>query len=47
MARRDALDSTRKADPLAMAADAVELDTTPLDLDEVIAEVLRLVKERV
>ncbi|MEU6412470.1 (d)CMP kinase [Microbispora sp. NPDC046933] len=47
MARRDALDSTRKADPLAKAADAVELDTTPLDLDEVIAEVLRLVKERV
>ncbi|MBB2746942.1 UNVERIFIED_ORG: cytidylate kinase [Microbispora rosea subsp. rosea] len=47
MARRDTLDSTRKADPLAMAADAVELDTTPLDLDEVIAEVLRLVKERV
>nr|WP_239089309.1 (d)CMP kinase [Sphaerimonospora thailandensis] len=46
MARRDALDSTRKTDPLAMAADAVELDTTPLDLDEVIAEVLRLVKER-
>ena len=28
MARRDTLDSTRKADPLAMAADAVELDTT-------------------
>ncbi|MBX6385052.1 MAG: (d)CMP kinase [Microbispora sp.] len=46
MARRDALDSTRKTDPLAKAADAVELDTTPLDLDEVIAEVLRLVKER-
>ncbi|WP_433496878.1 (d)CMP kinase [Sphaerimonospora sp. CA-214678] len=47
MARRDELDSTRKTDPLAMAADAVELDTTPLDLDEVIAEVLRLVKERI
>lgn len=46
MARRDALDSTRKTDPLTKAADAVELDTTPLDLDEVIAEVLRLVKER-
>ncbi len=46
MARRDTLDSTRQADPLAMAADAIELDTTPLDLDEVIAEVLRLVKER-
>jgi cytidylate kinase len=47
MARRDTLDSTRKADPLAKAGDAVHLDTTPLDLDEVIAEVLRLVKERI
>ncbi|WP_346742747.1 (d)CMP kinase [Spongiactinospora sp. TRM90649] len=46
MATRDALDSTRKADPLAKAGDAVELDTTALTLDEVIAEVLRLVKER-
>ncbi|MFI0416797.1 (d)CMP kinase [Spongiactinospora gelatinilytica] len=46
MARRDALDSTRKADPLVRADDAVELDTTTLTLDEVIAEVLRLVKER-
>ncbi|NRQ40518.1 (d)CMP kinase [Nonomuraea sp. NN258] len=46
MARRDTLDSTRKTDPLSMAAGAVELDTTPLTLEEVIAEVLRLVKER-
>nr|WP_185049004.1 (d)CMP kinase [Thermocatellispora tengchongensis] len=46
MARRDTLDSTRKAAPLAMAADAVELDTTALTLDEVIAEILRLIKER-
>ncbi|MFG1695584.1 (d)CMP kinase [Nonomuraea sp. NPDC049309] len=46
MARRDTLDSTRKTDPLSMAEDAVELDTTHLTLDEVIAEVLRLVKER-
>ncbi|HEX8008539.1 MAG TPA: (d)CMP kinase [Trebonia sp.] len=46
LARRDTLDSTRKTDPLAMAADAVELDTTALNLDEVVAEVLRLVKER-
>jgi cytidylate kinase len=46
MARRDTLDSTRKADPLAAAADAIELDTTPLTLDDVIAEVLRFVKER-
>ncbi|GAT64713.1 (d)CMP kinase [Planomonospora sp. ID91781] len=47
MARRDTLDSTRKTDPLAMASDAVELDTTALNLEEVIAEVLRLIKEKV
>ncbi|GAA4040127.1 (d)CMP kinase [Nonomuraea soli] len=46
MRQRDTLDSTRKTDPLSMAAGAVELDTTALDLDEVIASVLRLVKER-
>ncbi|MGW0802797.1 (d)CMP kinase [Nonomuraea sp. NPDC002799] len=46
MATRDKLDSTRKTDPLSMADGAVELDTTALSLDEVIAEVLRLVKER-
>jgi len=46
MARRDALDSTRKTDPLSMAAGAIELDTTAFNLEEVIAEVLRLVKER-
>jgi CMP/dCMP kinase len=45
MARRDRLDSTRQASPLARAADAVELDTTRLDLDAVIAEVLRVVRE--
>ncbi|MFI6450567.1 (d)CMP kinase [Streptosporangium amethystogenes] len=47
MARRDTLDSTRKADPLAKAADAVELDTTALNLEEVIAEILRVIKEKV
>jgi CMP/dCMP kinase len=46
MARRDRLDSTRKTDPLAKARDAVEIDTTPLELAEVINEVLQLVKER-
>ncbi|MFG1701998.1 (d)CMP kinase [Nonomuraea sp. M3C6] len=46
MARRDNLDSTRKTDPLSMADGAVELDTTALSLEEVIAEVLSLVKER-
>ncbi|MER6947719.1 (d)CMP kinase [Nonomuraea sp. NPDC000554] len=46
MARRDTLDSTRKTDPLSMAAGAIELDTTALNLEEVIAEVLSLVAER-
>jgi CMP/dCMP kinase len=34
--RRDRLDSTRAASPLARTDDAVELDTTELDVDEVI-----------
>ncbi len=46
MARRDGLDSTRKISPLAKAADAIELDTTELTLEEVVAEVLRITKER-
>ncbi|MFI6497717.1 (d)CMP kinase [Nonomuraea typhae] len=46
MARRDTLDSTRKTDPLSMADGAVELDTTPLTLEEVIDAVLSVVAER-
>jgi cytidylate kinase len=42
MARRDRLDSTRKADPLARAADAVEVDTTSLGLSEVITEIVQI-----
>ncbi|HEY2271296.1 MAG TPA: (d)CMP kinase [Jatrophihabitantaceae bacterium] len=38
--RRDRLDSTRAASPLAKAADAVELDTTDLDIDEVISRLV-------
>ena len=38
--RRDAIDSGRKASPLAAAADAVVLDTTDLPVDGVVAEVL-------
>jgi cytidylate kinase len=34
--RRDRLDSTRAASPLSKTADAVELDTTNLEIDEVI-----------
>jgi CMP/dCMP kinase len=45
-ARRDRLDSTRKSSPLAMAADAVEIDSTTLTLDDVIDMIVRLAKER-
>jgi cytidylate kinase len=45
-ARRDRLDSTRSASPLAKAADAVEIDSSTLGLDEVIEAVVRLAEER-
>nr|WP_051109052.1 (d)CMP kinase [Actinomadura flavalba] len=45
-ARRDRLDSTRKASPLAKAADATEIDSTELSLAEVIEAVVRLAKEQ-
>jgi cytidylate kinase len=44
LARRDHLDSTRAADPLARADGAIEVDTTSLGLDEVIAEIVRIAK---
>jgi len=40
IARRDHADSTRPADPLQVAFDAVVLDTTGLSIDEVVARVL-------
>jgi cytidylate kinase len=40
--RRDRLDSSRVADPLRRAADAVELDTTALGIDEVVARLRAL-----
>jgi len=46
LARRDHLDSSRTASPLAMAADAVLIDGTDLTLDEVIDTVVALVEER-
>ena len=45
IARRDRLDSTRAASPLTKAADAVELDTTDLDVDEVVARLVEMVTE--
>ena len=44
--RRDKLDSTRAADPLRQAEDAVVLDTTALGIDEVVAR-LRHMLDRV
>ena len=43
--RRDRRDTTRAASPLRPAADAVEVDTSNLSIDEVIADILRLVSE--
>jgi cytidylate kinase len=47
LSRRDRLDSTRTASPLAQAPDAVGLDTTGLDLDQVVEQVAGLVRRRV
>jgi cytidylate kinase len=41
---RDERDSRREHSPLAPAADAVELDTTGLSLDEVVARIVALVR---
>jgi cytidylate kinase len=46
LARRDRLDSTRKADPLQQAPDAVILDTTELGIDEVVDRLRALLTER-
>lgn len=43
---RDAVDSGRAHSPLCRAQDAVELDTTCLTIDQVVAEMLRIVDER-
>ncbi|MEU7619109.1 (d)CMP kinase [Micromonospora rifamycinica] len=46
LARRDRLDSTRTVDPLRQSTDAVELDTTELGIDEVVARLRELLTER-
>jgi cytidylate kinase len=46
LVRRDAADSGRKTSPLAKAADAVEVDTTQLTLEQVIECVVTLVEEK-
>ena len=43
---RDSIDSTRVHSPLAMANDAVEIDSTNLDLEETIDRIWELLKQR-
>ena len=42
LARRDTIDSTRDADPLVEADDAVIVDTTGLSIDEVVSAIAAL-----
>lgn len=46
MAARDKSDSSRSVSPLMKAADAVYIDTTGLPIEQVVARVLALVRER-
>ena len=43
---RDSVDSTRAISPLAMAFDAVEVDSTNLDLDETVERIWELLRQR-
>lgn len=47
LARRDHLDSSRAASPLAAAADAVVVDTTAMGKDDVVAHVVALARAAV
>jgi len=44
LARRDHLDSTRTADPLRQAPDAIVLDSTEMDIDQVVAYLREMVE---
>lgn len=46
MLKRDAADSTREVAPLAMADDAILVDTSHMPFDQVVDYVLELVRER-
>jgi cytidylate kinase len=46
LAARDNSDRTRAASPLAIAADAVVIDTTGLSIDEVVDRVMALVQQK-
>ena len=46
LAERDRRDATRAVAPLVPATDAVQIDSSDLSVDEVVAEVLRLARNR-
>lgn len=46
LGRRDQLDAERKISPLVAAPDAVEIDSTHLNADEVVQRILDLARER-
>ncbi|HJR58863.1 MAG TPA: (d)CMP kinase [Vicinamibacterales bacterium] len=46
LAERDRSDTTRAASPLALAADAVRIDTTGVPIDEVVDRIMALVQQR-
>jgi len=43
---RDHIDSTRAMAPLKKADDAIELDTDNLSIDEVVAEIIKIVDKK-
>ena len=47
LAERDRLDRTRATAPLAVAADAVVIDTTTLSIDEAVEKVMEIVREKI
>jgi cytidylate kinase len=46
IATRDKLDSEREVSPLKKAADAIEIDTTSLSIQEVAESIMSLIEER-
>lgn len=47
IAKRDEMDSKRKIAPLKKAADAVEIDTTALSIDQVVDRIMTIISERI
>lgn len=46
MIRRDDQDSSRKIAPLAVASDAIKIDTTNLNIEQVVTKIIELIKQK-